>query len=107
MIRVTPECVESVKKICIKYPVPKYLLFCEYFVNKGLEVYLKESKSTYSKYVYLSGKGISVKVRFSDHIPSRKRMDSDFYVGGLYNSAHDVAKEINKLLFSNNISKKL
>lgn len=68
------------------YDKPRWITFCEVMIEHGLSVYLKEAKSTVSKYIMVTGEAGArpFKVRFSNHRPNRKmqeREDSDFYVG--------------------------
>lgn len=66
------------------FEVQKWVEFCQYFYTLGLDVRVHESKSTFSKYVYIR-KGRKVfKVRFSNHKPNKlkqRHSDCDFYVG--------------------------
>lgn len=68
-----------------RYAPSKWVLFCRAMHDLDLKTHLYESKSTKSKYIYVSSKkGKVVKVRFSDHRPAKGQQiaeDSDFYVG--------------------------
>lgn len=67
------------------YEKPKWIVFCECLLSKGLTVHLYEARKTFSKYVTVSdASGRSFKVRFSNHKPiaSREaRGDCHFFVG--------------------------
>lgn len=68
-----------------EFKVPKWIEFCEHFIsNPNLKMFLYESASTNSKYIYVNFKNKTFKVRFSDHKPNKRSentQDSDFYVG--------------------------
>ena len=66
------------------YSVPKWVKFSEIMINHGWECYAYESKSTHSKYIYISKGKQHYKIRFSNHRPNKnvqRQNDSDFYVG--------------------------
>lgn len=68
-------------KITQKYGKPKWVEFCETLLNEGYKLFLYESKTTRSKYIYVNG---VYKVRFSNHKPTLRKQiecDSHFYVG--------------------------
>lgn len=70
-----------------KYPLPRWLELCtEVRKWPGVHVWVYDSKTTVSKYVYLSnGDPIhTYKIRFSNHFAAKHKQeanDSDFYVG--------------------------
>lgn len=64
----------------------KWIEFCFVLLEKGYCVWVTESLSTKSKYVYIAEtvRGNRYKVRFSDHRPNKwaeQQNDCDFYVG--------------------------
>lgn len=66
------------------FPVPKWIQFAETLLQNGWKVDLQRSKSTVSKYLYISYGGKTFKVRFSNHKANKnqeRKQDSDFYVG--------------------------
>ena len=66
------------------YAKPKWIEFCEFALNAGLEISLYEAKRTASKYITLKDGHRSFKVRFSNHKPiaaREARRDCDFFVG--------------------------
>lgn len=73
------------RNLTMGYAKPKWILFCETMIKRGLEVRLYEAKMTASKYVTVSGPGAKpFKVRFSNHKPIAAREangDCDFFVG--------------------------
>ena len=64
---------EKIAHYVERYGKPKWVLFCEYYMQKGFAVYLYDSKSTVSKYITLVYGGKTFKVRFSDHKPSKMK----------------------------------
>lgn len=59
-------------------------MFSRFFLNANYGVVVYESKSTVSKYVYISDGTKVYKVRFSNHAANpnqEENCDSDFYVG--------------------------
>ena len=67
-----------------RYSLPKWISFCETMLELGYEVSVYMSKTTFSKYVYVSNGKKTVKIRFSNHKPNYTKeieKDSDFYVG--------------------------
>ena len=85
-----------------RYNVPKWILFSEYFLRYGFEVFLHKSLSTKSKYLTLTKNKKSVKVRFAEHKPAKHRVEKgccDYYVGPTltgYCTARQVAIEIKR-----------
>lgn len=68
------------------YSVQKWIEFCRWALDFGMVVFLYESTSTVSKYVFVAKteKGTRFKVRFSNHKPNWVREaqdDCDFFVG--------------------------
>lgn len=68
------------------YPVSQWIIFSEYFLERGYSVNLYEARQTVSKYVTVShmDNNLQFKVRFSNHAPIRRREeagDCDFFVG--------------------------
>lgn len=66
------------------YAVPKWVEFCEHFLARGFEVRVYEARQTVSKYVTVVRGRVGFKVRFSNHLPNRRRElagDCDFFVG--------------------------
>ena len=64
--------------------ISKWIRFCQFFMERGFEVRLYEATNSVSKYVTLTRKGSSFKVRFSNHMPIERReanRDCDFFVG--------------------------
>lgn len=64
----------------------KWVLFSTWWLYRGYEVRLYRAKRTVSKYVTVTdpARGVSFKVRFSDHKPILRREldgDCDFFVG--------------------------
>jgi len=62
----------------------KWSQFSERMLQEGYSVYLYESKTTRSKYLFVQGGNKVFKVRFSNHKPNKSAeisQDSDFYVG--------------------------
>lgn len=86
-LKLTPLYLASRSSDLIKrgYEKPKWIVFCEALLSRGLTVHLYEARKTFSKYVTATdASGRSFKVRFSNHkpIPSREsRGDCDFFVG--------------------------
>ncbi len=64
---------------------PKWMMFCEHFLELGFTIRLYEARETFSKYVsVISQDGKTYKVRFSNHKPIKSREangDCDFFVG--------------------------
>lgn len=66
------------------YPVPKWIQFSQILIGNGWTVELYRSKTTLSKYLYISCGGMEYKIRFSNHKANKAKeemMDCDFYVG--------------------------
>jgi hypothetical protein len=66
------------------YNIPKWIIFSEVMLVNGYKVYLWESKSTVSKYVFITKENNTLKIRFSNHKPNKLRElnnDCDIYVG--------------------------
>ena len=72
------------------WAVPKWIQFCQKFLELGYDVYLYEARQTVSKYVTVAKSFDGAlhqyyfKVRFSDHKPNRHReakQDCYFFVG--------------------------
>ncbi len=84
-MKITNEILQQLKKrVDPKYKIPKYIIFCEEMISSGFTVTLLRSRSTVSKYVFVKYNNISIKVRFSNHRPTKSKQDtndSDFYVG--------------------------
>lgn len=67
-----------------RYPTAKWIEFCRAMLAYNYVVSLYEARQTYSKYITVTSRGQSFKVRFSDHRPIyEKEMngDCDFFVG--------------------------
>jgi hypothetical protein len=66
------------------YSIPKWIIFSEKMLELGFKVSLHKSKSTVSKYIYIT-RGLKIyKIRFSNHKANRNAElsdDCDFYVG--------------------------
>jgi len=63
---------------------PKWIRFCRIFLIKDYKVEVCLSKLKSSKYIFLIKNEKKLKLRFSDHKPSKKQeddRDSDVYVG--------------------------
>jgi hypothetical protein len=70
--------------IAKNYPVPKWIQFSEELISDNWHVRLHRSKSTVSKYLYISKNNKNFKIRFSNHKPNKMKEnneDCDFYVG--------------------------
>ncbi len=85
------------------YNPPKWITFCKWALEYGLTVYLHESMTTVSKYIYLSKfKGGPVyKVRFSNHKPAHYKenaADCDFFVGVANNRTTNTAQAIEAVM---------
>jgi hypothetical protein len=99
------------------YEVPKWIQFSENMIRLGCVVELIRSKSTVSKYLYISRGNKNFKVRFSNHKPNKymeREEDCDYYVGvrnkgcmtteqviedlktkfGIIRSNHQIAEEV-------------
>lgn len=66
------------------WPMAKWIIFCETMIEDGWTVKLYDSKSTVSKYLYISKRDLKFKIRFSNHKPNYQKEtqeDCDFYVG--------------------------
>ena len=90
-----------------EYSMPKWIQFCDQCMALGFELRIYDSRSSVSKYIWVSKQSApdkEYKVRFSNHKPSRcKEMvnDCDFYVGishGKVCTMWDVLRELKKLL---------
>lgn len=98
--KVTLELLSS--KTANNYPKQKWIMFCEYFLQKGYELTLYEARRTVSKYITISNGIKSCKIRFSNHKPILEReinQDCDFFVGRTnlqVSTARDVAIKVNK-----------
>ncbi len=67
-----------------RYPVPKWIQFCDAMLDIGYKVRLIRAKTTYSKYIYVRNGRTQYKVRFSNHRPNQRQEehnDADYYVG--------------------------
>lgn len=67
------------------YPIPRWVLFVYTLTEENLDVRVKQSRSTFSKYVFVRTGGNKrwLKIRFSDHAPNQEQVergDSDLYV---------------------------
>lgn len=70
--RVTYKTLES-----IKYTLPKYLYFSKKMLDMGVKVYLYESKSSRSKYLFIvNSQDKYIKIRFSNHV---ERLQGNHY----------------------------
>lgn len=66
------------------YEVPRWLLAKDFFSELNLKVKVVKSRTTKSKYLYISNRYKEIKLRYSDHAPNPSQEasgDSDFYVG--------------------------
>jgi len=66
------------------YEVQKWIIFCNYLIFIGFSLFMYESKSTVSKYIYVRRGGRELKIRFSNHKPNYHKEDTgdcDFFVG--------------------------
>jgi hypothetical protein len=75
--------IEKNKKLG-KYPISKWVLFCNFLLENKFKVKLHKARSTVSKYILVQKGKKEYKVRFSNHKPSygmELTKDSDFYVG--------------------------
>jgi hypothetical protein len=62
----------------------KWIMFCERMMAEGFDVTLYEARRTFSKYVTVRSGSQSFKIRFSNHVPIKRREeagDCDFFVG--------------------------
>lgn len=62
----------------------KWIVFCEYFMDKGFKISMYEARRTVSKYITIHFGEQEFKVRFSNHKPIYNREvkgDCDFFVG--------------------------
>jgi hypothetical protein len=82
------------------FPVPKFIEFSVWALEAGFRVFLHESHSTVSKYVYVENgsRRNQFKVRFSNHKPNREKEvlgDCDFFVGIAHHrtTTTEMAKE--------------
>ena len=74
------------KAAASEFGVPRWMEFCKAMHDAGFDVRLDRAKSTVSKYIYVVNPRAerAVKVRYSNHRPSRtlqRIQGSDFYVG--------------------------
>jgi hypothetical protein len=75
---------EANKRVSAKYGKSKWLQFVERMQTLGVACRVYIAKSSVSKYVFVDYNGLTVKLRFSEHAPTRDqiaRKDSDIYVG--------------------------
>lgn len=66
------------------WPIPKWIQFAQILLGNGWSVDLYRSKTTLSKYLFISHGGKEYKIRFSNHKANKDNednMDCDFYVG--------------------------
>lgn len=66
------------------FKTPKWIVFSRVLMRRGFVVYLYEAQFTVSKYLNVTKRAKSFKVRFSDHAPIPEReaaKDCDFFVG--------------------------
>jgi hypothetical protein len=80
------------------YDEPKYVQFGRTMLGEGFEVWLHESLSTASKYLYVRFGGREFKVRFSNHKPrfgDQRIGDCDFYVGHSHGRITNTKQAIN------------
>lgn len=75
----------------------KWVEFCEIMLKHGFHLELYEAKRTVSKYITVSNRIATFKVRFSNHAPIKTREvagDCDFFVGkthlGITNTSQAV-----------------
>jgi hypothetical protein len=92
LTEITKEYLDELKPSYAKkgYPVPKWIQFAEHMLESGWSVKLRRSKTTVSKYLYISKDNIKYKIRFSNHLANatqEHKEDSDFYVGVNRNGA--------------------
>ncbi len=78
------------------YPVPKWLYFLDVMAQHRVACRIYIAKSSVSKYIYADGLGVSVKLRFSEHPPSKQQIENkeaDIYVGvsSLYTCTTEMA----------------
>jgi len=107
-LKITQEFLDyrSNKAIQSGYQKQKWVMFCEYYLQKQFDIYLYEAKETVSKYVTLKKNGVECTVRFSNHRPSYKREmngDCDFFVGVTHTgvrTARDAAIFVNRYFAS-------
>jgi len=79
------------------YPMPKWGRFCIELLKRGYKVQLHPAKTTVSKYIYVTYKDQTVKVRFSNHKPAFQKQihkDCDYYVGAIYGGAYSKMEEV-------------
>lgn len=85
--KVTKEMLDARTKYAIAgdFGKPKYIEFCEYFLEKVFLLEIYEARETVSKYITVIGQGNKrFKVRFSNHAPAYARElagDCNFFVG--------------------------
>ena len=83
------------------YSVPKWITFSEILLYGGWCVRLHRSRSTVSKYLYISKEDKEYKVRFSNHKAAFNKEasgDCDFYVGVGNNGVIRTEQLVAKLL---------
>lgn len=86
------------------FPKPKWVEFIEMMLahkNNGVKCFVYRSQSTVSKYVYVRRKGKEVKVRFSNHMPAKRKIqegDSHYYIGVSQNGCLSTTKAVPKIL---------
>ena len=85
------------------YNLPKWVLFSEELIKDEWKVELCDSKSTVSKYLYISKNGQKFKIRFSNHKPNKQKesqKDCDYYVG-VGNKGVITTEQVLKLIKNN------
>lgn len=84
-----------------EYPEPKWIMFCETMLDEGMTLSIYESKTTVSKYIWVSRGQLTVKVRFSNHRPNNVMQqveDCDYYVGVSNGKVITTEQVIEKIL---------
>ncbi len=88
------------KAIASWYSKPKWIEFCEHFMEKGFKIRLYEARKTVSKYVTVQKGSKEFKVRFSNHKPIHQREmmgDCDFFVGVTHTGVRTTSMAIDEV----------
>jgi hypothetical protein len=93
-IKICPKFIKN--KTSYKFGKAKWLEFSEKMLEKGLEVYVYESKTSVSKYLYIFKNNYFIKVRFSQH--KDVRGGNDFVVGPKGISTKTLLNKMDSLL---------
>lgn len=82
---ITREDIQTMASIAASrgHGLSKWVLYCSAMLRAGLTVKVYQAETTVSKYIYVSNRTTTIKVRFSNHNPNPSRTrDVDIIIGG-------------------------